>query len=224
MEKENSKKGFSKTINFIYRLTILNIITFITIVLGLGIFSFLPALVSLIVLLQYPEEDTIGRMIKLYFRVFKKIYFKAELVFLVLASLIVLDAVSVFYFYCWLLESAAFYYVICYYVVLFVELVFILALINSCFIIVYYPHLKVIKVIKYSFKTIIAVMLKMIFIFLLLIGTIYLSIIFVPALPLISISLFMFCAYKLLDEPYKKMVPKGYEILSPYEKIDDEIE
>jgi uncharacterized membrane protein YesL len=221
MEKENSKKGFSKTINFIYRLTILNIITFITIVLGLGIFSFLPALVSLIVLLQYPEEDTIGRMIKLYFRVFKKIYFKAELVFLVLASLVVLDAVSIFYFYCWLLESSAFFYVIAYYVVLFVEIYFILALVNSCFIIVYYPHLKLFKVIKYSFNTIVAVMLKMVFIFLLLIGTIYISILFVPALPLISISLFMFCAYKLLDEPYKKMVPKGYNILSPYEILED---
>lgn len=221
MEKENSKKGFSKTINFIYRLTILNIITFITIVLGLGIFSFLPALVSLIVLLQYPEEDTIGRMIKLYFRVFKKIYFKAELVFLILASLVVLDAVSIFYFYCWLLESSAFFYVIAYYVVLFVEIYFILALLNSCFIIVYYPHLKLFKVIKYSFNTIVAVMLKMVFIFLLLIGTIYISILFVPALPLISISLFMFCAYKLLDEPYKKMVPKGYNILSPYEILED---
>lgn len=221
MEKENSKKGFSKTINFIYRLIILNIITFITIVLGLGIFSFLPALVSLIVLLQYPEEDTIGRMIKLYFRVFKKIYFKAELVFLILASLVVLDAVSIFYFYCWLLESSAFFYVIAYYVVLFVEIYFILALVNSCFIIVYYPHLKLFKVIKYSFNTIVAVMLKMVFIFLLLIGTIYISILFVPALPLISISLFMFCAYKLLDEPYKKMVPKGYNILSPYEILED---
>lgn len=221
MEKENSKKGFYKTINFIYRLTILNIITFITIVLGLGIFSFLPALVSLIVLLQYPEEDTIGRMIKLYFRVFKKIYFKAELVFLILASLVVLDAVSIFYFYCWLLESSAFFYVIAYYVVLFVEIYFILALVNSCFIIVYYPHLKLFKVIKYSFNTIVAVMLKMVFIFLLLIGTIYISILFVPALPLISISLFMFCAYKLLDEPYKKMVPKGYNILSPYEILED---
>lgn len=221
MEKENSKKGFSKTINFIYRLTILNIITFITIVLGLGIFSFLPALVSLIVLLQYPEEDTIGRMIKLYFRVFKKIYFKAELVFLILASLVVLDAVSIFYFYCWLLESSAFFYVIAYYVVLFVEIYFILALVNSCFILVYYPHLKLFKVIKYSFNTIVAVMLKMVFIFLLLIGTIYISILFVPALPLISISLFMFCAYKLLDEPYKKMVPKGYNILSPYEILED---
>lgn len=221
MEKENSKKGFSKTINFIYRLIILNIITFITIVLGLGIFSFLPALVSLIVLLQYPEEDTIGRMIKLYFRVFKKIYFKAELVFLILASLVVLDAVSIFYFYCWLLESSAFFYVIAYYVVLFVEIYFILALVNSCFIIVYYPHLKLFKVIKYSFNTIVAVMLKMVFIFLLLIGTIYISILFVPALPLISISLFMFCSYKLLDEPYKKMVPKGYNILSPYEILED---
>ena len=221
MEKENSKKGFSKTINFIYRLIILNIITFITIVLGLGIFSFLPALVSLIVLLQYPEEDTIGRMIKLYFRVFKKIYFKAELVFLILASLVVLDAVSIFYFYCWLLESSAFFYVIAYYVVLFVEIYFILALVNSCFIIVYYPHLKLFKVIKYSFNTIVAVMLKMVFIFLLLIGTIYISILFVPSLPLISISLFMFCAYKLLDEPYKKMVPKGYNILSPYEILED---
>ena len=221
MENENSKKGFSKTINFIYRLTILNIITFITIVLGLGIFSFLPALVSLVVLLQYPEEDTIGRMIKLYFRVFKKIYLKAELVFLILISLIFLDAVSIFYFYCWLLESTAFVYVIAYYIVLFVELFFVLALINSCFIIVYYPHLKLFKVIKYSFNTIFVVMLKMVFVLLLLIGTVYLSIVFVPALPLVSISLFMFCTYKLLDEPYRKMVPQGYQMLSPYEIIED---
>ena len=221
MENENSKKGFSKTINFIYRLTILNIITFITIVLGLGIFSFLPALISLVVLLQYPEEDTIGRMIKLYFRVFKKIYLKAELVFLILISLIFLDAVSIFYFYCWLLESTALIYVIAYYITLLVEVFFILALINSCFIIVYYPHLKLFKVIKYSFNTIFVVMLKMVFVLLLLIGIVYLSIVFVPALPLVSISLFMFCAYKLLDEPYRKMVPKGYPILSPYEIIED---
>ena len=221
MEKENSKRGFSKIINFIYRLTILNIITFLTIVLGLGIFSFLPALVSLVVLLQYPEEDTIGRMIKLYFRVFKKIYFKAELVFFIFAGLIFLDAVSIFYFYCWLLESTAFIYVIAYYVVLFVELYFILALINSCFIMVYYPHLKLFKVIKYSFNTIFVVMLKMVFILLLLIGTIYLSIVFVPALPLVSISLFMFLSYKLLDEPYKKLIPNGYQMLSPYEIVED---
>ena len=120
-----------------------------------------------------------------------------------------------------MLESSAFFYVIAYYVVLFVEIYFILALVNSCFIIVYYPHLKLFKVIKYSFNTIVAVMLKMVFIFLLLIGTIYISILFVPALPLISISLFMFCAYKLLDEPYKKMVPKGYNILSPYGILED---
>jgi uncharacterized membrane protein YesL len=64
-------------------------------------------------------------------------------------------------------------------------------------------------------------MLKMVFVLLLLIGTVYLSIVFVPALPLVSISLFMFCAYKLLDEPYRKMVPQGYQMLSPYEIIED---
>jgi uncharacterized membrane protein YesL len=64
-------------------------------------------------------------------------------------------------------------------------------------------------------------MLKMVFVLLLLIGTVYLSIVFVPALPLVSISLFMFCTYKLLDEPYKKMVPQGYQMLSPYEIIED---
>ena len=60
---------------------------------------------------------------------------------------IALDAVSIFYFYCWLLESTVFYYVIAYYVVLLVELYFILALINSCFIMIYYPHLKLFKVV-----------------------------------------------------------------------------
>lgn len=216
-EKENKKGSFARLMNKVYQIIILNIITFFTIIIGLGIFSLLPALVSLLAMLKNADDDTIGGMIKLYFKTFKKIYFKTLTVFFVFGILIFLGAFSVFYFYCWLLESTSLFYVICYYVVLFTEAIFILAFINSCFIIVYYPHLKWIKVIKYAFQTMLIVALRMIMIFMLLIGSIYLGILFVFAVPLFSISLFMFIALKLLDEPYSKLVPEGYSTLNPYQ-------
>lgn len=214
---ENKKGGFARFMNKVYQIIILNIITFFTIIIGLGIFSLLPALVSLLAMLKNADDDTILGMIKLYFRTFKKIYWKAFSVFLFFGVLIFLGAFSVFYFYCWLLESTHLFYVICYYVVLFAEAIFILALINSCFIIVYYPHLKWIKVIKYAFQTMLVVAFRMIILFMLLIGSIYLGIVFVFAVPLFSISLFMWIALKLLDEPYTKLIPEGYSTLNPYQ-------
>lgn len=215
--RENQKGGFAKFMNKVYQIIILNIITFFTIIIGLGIFSLLPALVTLVAMLKNADDDTILGMIKLYFRTFKKIYWKASCVFIFFGVLIFLGAFSVFYFYCWLLESTNLGYVICYYVVLFTEAIFILALINACFMMVYYPHLKWIKVIKYAFQTMLVVAFRMILIFMLLIGSIYLGILFVFAVPLFSIALFMWIALKLLDEPYTKLIPEGYSTLNPYQ-------
>ena len=57
--RENQKGGFAKFMNKVYQIIILNIITFFTIIIGLGIFSLLPALVTLVAMLKNADDDTI---------------------------------------------------------------------------------------------------------------------------------------------------------------------
>lgn len=216
-EQPKPKKSFASFMNKVYQIIILNIITFITIVLGLGIFSLFPALVSLLAMLKNGNDETFIGMFKLYFRTLKKIYWKAFSVSLVFFVLLFLGAFSTFYFYCFTLESTNIFFALAYYLMLFVEAVFLLATINANFMIVYYPHLKFFKIIKYAFKTLLVVTLRALIIFILLIGAVYLGVLFVPALPIFLISLFMFICLKLLDKPYTKLIPKDKKTLNPYD-------
>ena len=216
-EQPKPKKSFASFMNKVYQIIILNIITFITIVLGLGIFSLFPALVSLLAMLRNSNDETFIGMLKLYFRTLKKIYWKAFSVSLVFFVLLFLGAFSTFYFYCFTLESTHIFFALAYYLMLFVEAVFLLATINANFMIVYYPHLKFLKIIKYAFKTLLVVTLRALIIFILLIGAVYLGVLFVPALPIFLISLFMFICLKLLDKPYTKLIPKDKKTLNPYD-------
>lgn len=210
---------FYKLMEKIYQLIILNLLTVLTIVLGLGIFTLLPSLVSLVTVLKSYKNDASFPIFKGYFLTFKKCYKDAELLSLPFFGLLFLFTFNAYYFYCWLLESPTFFFSIAYYVTLIVDIVVLLGFINSAFICSYFPYLTFGKKLKYSFKILPAISWKVLVMLVLLILELYLSRLILFAMPLFLVSLYYYIIYLIIRNDYQKLIPNGYHDLDVVDMI-----
>lgn len=208
----NSK--FYRFCDRLYQLIILNVLTILLIILGLGIFSLLPALTSLILIIKSSTKDVAFPFAKLFLKGFFHIYKKAQLTFLLFLGLFLLFAFNTYYFYCFIQESDGIYYIIAYYITLIADVILLMAFINSAFVIVYFPHLTVLKTFKYSFVLLKAVTWKALVMFGMVIACLYITALFIYILPIIEISLYCYFAYLLLDTDYIKVLPQGMKSLN----------
>lgn len=213
---------FYKTMEKIYQLIMLNLLTILTIILGLGVFTLLPALVSLVTVIKSYKKDVQFSLFKGYFIAFKRCYKDAELLSLPFFGLIFLFTFNTYYFYCWLVEIPNIFFNIAYYLMLIIDLIVFISFINSAFVVAYFPYLSFWKKFKYSFRLLLAITWKAILMFIILIGFIFLGNLIIYAIPLILISLYFYISYLLLDNDYQRLIPNGYKDLDVIDLINEQ--
>ncbi len=216
---------FYKLMEKIYQLIILNLLTILTIFLGLGIFSLLPSLVSLVTVIKSYKKDTNFPILKGYFLTFKKCYKDAELLSIPFFGLLFLFTFNAYYFYCWLAEAPNnLFFNVSYYVMIMLDIFAFTGFINAAFVCSYFPYLTFQKKFKYSFKILFAIFWKVLIMIALLIGEIYLGKLIFFSFPFILLSLYFYIIYLLIDKDYQKLIPKGYQDLNVVDFIEEERE
>lgn len=202
--------------DFLYKIIILNMLTVLTIALGLGVFSLMPALVSLIILIRSIEPQSDFPLVKTYINSFFKNYKRVILVSLFYLFCALVLTFNTYYFYAALQTNKTTLIVIGYYVTLVIDVTLIISFINACFIMVYFPYLKNKNVIKYSFILLLIYPLKSLIVFLIIIGTLVLS----ALVPPLSIFLFVSLAFYFINlihrKSYLKLVPEGRTSLDAF--------
>lgn len=202
--------GFYHLIEVIYELIILNLIASVTFILGAGVISFFPTLVATIVVIKSSSRVKTFSIIKAYFKTFFKYCGKALLLSLFYLVGIILLVIITYFYYCWLAESPEnLFYGVLFYLSLFIDCVFLLAIFNAGFIFVYFPHLSYWKMVKYSFVLLKVVALKMLLLLFILITFIVLTKLFVYFAIFILFSLYIFLFNLLIKKVYTKILPKG---------------
>lgn len=216
-----------RILEMVFNLIVLNIITLLLFILGLGVFSIMPAIVALIIVLRSLKSDRSVPIFRGYYLAFKANYFRVLKLSLFYLMIGLLFLFNTYFFYSALLDWQGFINEILYYLWLAIDVVFIISFINACFICVYFPNLNNKKVIKYSFKLLMAIPVKAFILIVILISFI-ITMYLIPLLAIfIVISLFFYLANLLIENTYLKLVADGVkpldasDYLYEYEKLRD---
>lgn len=216
---------FFTVLEYLYRLILLNLLTIIFTVLTLVVFGLFPAFIALVICIKSMYKDTEFPLIKSYFYCFIKNYKKGMILsifFILLGAFLTVDT---YYFYCAVSDWGGFFYEMGYYVLLALDCVFILALINSFFVYVYFPELKYFKMIKYSFKLLAIEAWKCLVIIVILIGFIYLFALFPYIIIFVAFSAIIAIANAFFKNDYLKIGENQMKSLNVFnyikEKVDD---
>lgn len=210
----NSK--FFILFEYLYVLIFSNILFVLSTLLGLGIFSIFPALVSLIIVLKSFDSTTDFLLPKVFFKAFIKNYLKSMKVFLIFLIGIVLFTFNTMYFYLALQEIDSFVYAMAFYVMLFLDILLIFVVINAAFVSVYFPNLTVKKILKYSFYLLRvisfqAMILILVLILLVLIGYV------VPLLSIVLlVSIYVLLMDRMIRPLYQQLVAEGVKSLDAF--------
>jgi uncharacterized membrane protein YesL len=199
----------------IYNLILLNILTIFFTILGLGIFTFMPAIVSLIIIIRSLKHDTDFPIFSTFFNAFKSNYRR---VFLISLFYILLGIICLFnsaFFYTAMIDWQNIINIIIFYFSIIIDVIFLLSFINACFILVYFPNLNN-KVIKYSFVLIKIGIVKELIILLMVIGLYYLFFIAPIMIIFIAISLFFYIVNLIIRNIYERLVADGVKSLDAF--------
>lgn len=194
---------------FVYKLIVLNLLLILTTVLGLVIFSMMPALIALVIVLKSLKHDRAFPLVSTYFRAFKAIYVKSlklSIFYTVVGCVFVFNTM---FFYLALQESQPFFFQLAFYGMIVVDIVFLLAAVNACFVFVYFPNLSNAKIIKYSFVLLTSISLQGLGIIVLAILSIIILYVFPLILIFIWLSLCFFLINLLIKKTYEKFVADG---------------
>ena len=203
---------------FFYRLVILNFITVLFSILGLVVFSLMPALVALIIIIRSLKGDNEFPVLTTYINAFVKNYrrvLKLSIFYLIIGLVLVFNT---YFFYLGYVQNQGVINEVFYYLALFIDLVFILVFINACFICVYFPNLNNRKIIKYSFILLRAIPRQALLILLMLVGMVvilYINILNIIII-FIFIALFIFISNLLLEKIYLSLVAAGVKSLDAF--------
>lgn len=193
----------------LYRLIVLNLIFLVFVALGLVVFSFIPAAAALIVVLRSMNHESEFPLVKTFYRAFIA-NFKKTLglsgFFLLLGAVLVFNT---YFFYLGWVEYQALVNELVFNLSLILDGVFVISLINACFIRVYFPNLNNWKTIKYSFLLLRAAPLQFLLVFALAILSAYV----IYAAPVIALAIWMslcfFVINRLLKNKYELLVASG---------------
>lgn len=207
-----SNNKFFKFFEYLYNLIVANMITFLTIVLTLGITT-LPALTALALVVKGLKERDEFPIIQTYFLAYKKNFKTMMITEIPFLIFFIIYLFNFFYFHQMLEEYPGIYNEIAYYLTIVIIAVAVLAFTNASIVRVFFPHLDVKKILKYSFVLMKVTSWKVIIMFVVLILYTLLprEIWLTFGLPFIMFSLYYFIYIELIHSVYSKLIPQGYE-------------
>ena len=210
----NSK--FYKFLELLYRLIITNIFGILATLLGLGIFSLMSSLVSMIIILKSINTNTEFPIIKVFFRSFIKNYKRIVPLSLFYYGLTLLAIFNFFFFREGFIEFGTVVNEIAFYLSIAIVLIIIAAFINACYIYVYFPNLNNKKIIKYSFSLFRVIIIQMFVMIVYILLAIFLLYVFPYILIFLYFSLGLLIINLLIRFTYQKLVADGVTSLDAF--------
>lgn len=208
-ERISNSKPF-KFMEYLYKLIVVNMMAFLTIVLTLGL-TIMPALTALVVIVKGLKEQEEFPIFSTYFYTFGKNFKKMIVLEIPYLLFFGLYSFNIYYFYEMVQEYQGIYNEVAYYVSLIILAIAIVAFINACVVAVYFPHLNRKKIIKYSFVLLKITSWKALIMFIIMVGFIFLGVLILFGLPFILLSLYFFIYIELIHNDYSKLLPLGYK-------------
>ncbi|HNZ50129.1 MAG TPA: DUF624 domain-containing protein [Bacilli bacterium] len=193
----------------LYRLILVNLLFILCSLLGLVVFSVVPAAIALVTVIKSYSSETAFPIGKTFWHIFKK-HFKSNLVlsglFFVLFLIFTFNAY--FFFLAWQ-EYQALINEIIMNLAFVLDGIIIVAFINAIFIRVYFPNLNTKKTLKYAFVLLRALPLRFLAILGILVLMAVITYFFPYYLIFIGFSLLAFIVNALLKANYMKLVADG---------------
>lgn len=194
-----------KIFDFVYNLVIFNIFFILTLILGLGIFSYMLAFITLVLAIKALDDDINFSIVKRWVISLKTHFFKALKISIFYTVFLGLFIFDVLFFNILIQEQNLIMYQVLYYLFLVLTVVFIFATINAAFVYVYFPHLSIRKIIKYSFVLIQLIPVPALFLITGIIVSVFLFYVFPFALLFVWFSLIIFVFHKLIKKTYFRL-------------------
>lgn len=192
-----------------YRLLVVNLLFILCSVLGLVVFSTIPALIASITVVKSISHDSSFPLVKTYFNIFKK-QLKANmllsLVFLFAGAILLFNT---YFFYLGMQEYQALINEIIFNLSLVLDGIFIVSFINVGFIRVYFPNLNLGKTLKYTFVLLKVFPVIFILVFLLVVVTIIVTYVIPYIMVIFGFSVFVWIVHSLLKAKYSRLVAQG---------------
>lgn len=205
--------------DYIYKLSILNMLIVITNIVTLVIFGLFPSLVSASIVIKDIKEGKDVKVLKSYFANFKFVYKKSMFLNFFYLIAIFIFSFNIYYFYMLLGTNNNFIIYFAMFMFLFLDVLFILALLHSIHVFIFFPYLDGNKIIKYSLLFVVSYVLKNILLIMLLISFIILGMLFIYMVPVIIITLFMYVFLLLFYFEYKSYITKENNVILNCEDI-----
>ncbi len=206
----------------LYKLMVINILWFFSTIIGFGILTLFPATVSLFILIHSIIKEKEFPLIKSFWAVFKKEYFRAQKVFLIFGLISIVFYFNLRIYYEQIINQANFISSIGFWITILLIFLFLLTLTQLFFMFLYFPDFKLFKTIKYAFLFALAFPFRSILILLIMgIGLILLMVfqILIPLSFLLLISMITYLSIKIMTPKYAKIL-KEKEALTIYDYID----
>lgn len=197
----------------LYKVIMLNLLFVLTIILGLGVFGYMIALIILVLGIKSFESEREYSIVKTWIINIKKHYkkaFKLSLFYTGVGLLMIFDTA---FFYLMIQQDAPMVYSIIYYLFIAIDIVFLYAIVNAAFVFVYFPNLENRKIIKYSFKLFQLVPIQSIMLMVLTILTMILVYVFPLIVVFIWFSLVIYLYHTTIRNTYRKLVADGVQSL-----------
>ncbi|HHU23721.1 MAG: DUF624 domain-containing protein [Bacilli bacterium] len=148
-EKYINSRVFS-FFNFLYKLVVISLLCFIASTLNLYVFGILASGVAAIILFKTSSNDSEIPLVLTFWLGFKRNYFKALKISLIMFVMVFILAFNTYYFYRLTLETKTMYSYIALYITIGLDIITFTTLILIMLVCVYFPFLNVYHTIKYS--------------------------------------------------------------------------
>jgi len=192
----------------LFSLVLINILWFIISILGLGIFTIYPATLSMFILLNAFVKKKSFPLFTAFFKTFIKVYWKAQKVFIIFLLIGIVLFFNIRIYYLQVIDNFSYVMFFGLIMTLIIMLLYLLALIQSFFVLLCFPEFKTLKTIKFSFILGVAftfsTLLVLIIFLVPLVIMIFYPFIF-PLVFLILISFIIYISIKIIMPKYNKI-------------------
>jgi uncharacterized membrane protein YesL len=161
--------------------------------------------ITLVLAIKALDDDINFSIVKRWVISLKMHFFKALKISIFYTIFLGLFIFDVLFFNILIQEQNLVIYQVLYYLFLVLTVVFLFATINAAFVYVYFPHLSVRKIIKYSFVLVQLIPIPALFLILGIVISVFLFYVFPFALLFVWFSLLFYGFHKLIKKTYLKL-------------------
>ncbi len=201
-----------------YYLILINLVFVLISVLGLGIFTFFPALAATYILLQRLSDNKSISIFKGFYTIIKRDYFKLQKLFLVIALILCILSFNTLFFYEYAInQNSSLFYLIGLFLFLSMDL-FIMGLLLHIFpIYMYFKGLKTVGIIKFSFLLVFAYPFRTLLLVILTIGWTLLISLQPPIIPFVCITIPVYIYLQVFQGILKKLTENDKNLTRNYD-------